>query len=84
MASQWSSCATEQHNDADRVDITAYGCTETSSCISQSGVRNYGAPLVATGTLLANISIRFVDEALRDVLQGEPGEICVSAPTVMM
>ncbi|KIX04602.1 uncharacterized protein Z518_05472 [Rhinocladiella mackenziei CBS 650.93] len=61
-----------------------YGCTETSSCISQSGVRDEGAPLVATGTLLANIGIRFLDDQLQDVPIGQPGEICVSTPTIMM
>lgn len=62
----------------------AYGCTETSSCISQSGVRDKDAPLVATGTLVANMAIRFVDDNLVDVSPGIPGEICVSCPTIMM
>ncbi|KAK5328327.1 hypothetical protein LTR93_002112 [Exophiala xenobiotica] len=61
-----------------------YGCTETSSCISQGGVRDKGAPLVATGTLLANIGIRFLDDQLQDVPVGRPGEVCVSCPTIMM
>ncbi|KIW18423.1 hypothetical protein PV08_02711 [Exophiala spinifera] len=61
-----------------------YGCTETSSCISQSGVSDIDAPLVATGTLVANMAIRFVDENLVDVSPGVPGEICVSCPTIMM
>lgn len=62
----------------------AYGCTETSSCISQSGVRDVSAPLVATGTILPNIGIRFLDEQLRDVAIGQTGEIAVSSPTIMM
>ncbi|KAJ5130813.1 uncharacterized protein N7515_006852 [Penicillium bovifimosum] len=61
-----------------------YGCTELSSCVSQSGVRDKGAPLVATGTLLANIKIRFVDDNCKYVSPGDPGEICVSSPTIMM
>ncbi|OQD87458.1 hypothetical protein PENSOL_c077G02615 [Penicillium solitum] len=61
-----------------------YGCTELSSCVSQSGVRDKGAPLVATGTLLANIKIRFIDDNCEDVSPPNPGEICVSSPTIMM
>ncbi|TVY52845.1 putative 4-coumarate--CoA ligase 3 [Lachnellula cervina] len=61
-----------------------YGCTELSSCVSQSGVRDTNASLVATGTLLANIGIRFVNEQLQDVPPHHPGEICVSSPTIMM
>ncbi|KIW29278.1 uncharacterized protein PV07_05103 [Cladophialophora immunda] len=61
-----------------------YGCTETSSCITQSGVRDRDAPLVATGTLVANMAIRFIDDSLQEVAPGTPGEICVSCPTIMM
>ncbi|OBT78862.1 hypothetical protein VF21_02764 [Pseudogymnoascus sp. 05NY08] len=61
-----------------------YGCTELSSCVSQSGVRDEGSPLVATGTLLANIKIRFINEQLQDVPPPQIGEICVSSPTIMM
>jgi acyl-CoA synthetase (AMP-forming)/AMP-acid ligase II len=64
--------------------IQAYGCTELSSCVSQSGTRDRDAPLVATGTLLANITVRFVNEEGRDVPSNIPGEICVSSPTIMM
>ncbi|OQE42255.1 hypothetical protein PENCOP_c004G05277 [Penicillium coprophilum] len=61
-----------------------YGCTELSSCISQSGVRDKKAPLVATGTLLANIKVRFIEENGKDVSPPNAGEICVSSPTIMM
>ncbi|RFU26087.1 hypothetical protein B7463_g10254, partial [Scytalidium lignicola] len=61
-----------------------YGCTELSSCVSQSGVQDKGSPLVATGTLLANIGIRFVNEKLEDLPPHQPGEICVNSPTIMM
>lgn len=65
-------------------NYSAYGCTELSSCVSQSGVRDEGSPLVATGTLLANIKIRFINEQLQDVPPPQIGEICVSSPTIMM
>ncbi|OQE25706.1 hypothetical protein PENFLA_c008G10282 [Penicillium flavigenum] len=61
-----------------------YGCTELSSCVSQSGVRDKRAPLVATGTLLANMKVRFIDEKGEDVAPSNAGEICVSSPTIMM
>ncbi|KAJ5447490.1 hypothetical protein N7445_002311 [Penicillium cf. griseofulvum] len=61
-----------------------YGCTELSSCVSQSGVRDKKAPLVATGTLLANMRVRFIDENGKDVSPPNAGEICVSSPTIMM
>ncbi|KAJ5502771.1 hypothetical protein N7463_005645 [Penicillium fimorum] len=61
-----------------------YGCTELSSCVSQSGVRDKKAPLVATGTLLANMKVRFIDENGNDVSSPNAGEICVSSPTIMM
>lgn len=63
---------------------SAYGCTELSSCVSQSGVRDTNAPLISGGSLLANIKVRFTNEQGHDVASGEPGEICVSAPTVML
>ncbi|KAF9890114.1 hypothetical protein FE257_006275 [Aspergillus nanangensis] len=61
-----------------------YGCTELSSCVSQSGVRDKDAPLVSGGSLLANMKVRFIDDHCHDVKSGEPGEICVSAPSIMM
>ncbi|KAL1891322.1 hypothetical protein Sste5346_007782 [Sporothrix stenoceras] len=62
-----------------------YGCTELASCVAQSGVRDEGkAPLIAAGSLLANMHVRFVDEDGKDVSPPTPGEICVSSPTIMM
>ncbi|KAL5363127.1 hypothetical protein BJX96DRAFT_186591 [Aspergillus floccosus] len=61
-----------------------YGCTELSSCVSQSGVRDKQAPLVSGGSLLANMKVRFIDEQCQDVPTGQAGEICVSAPSIMM
>ncbi|KAL4891168.1 hypothetical protein BDV59DRAFT_209287 [Aspergillus ambiguus] len=61
-----------------------YGCTELSSCVSQSGVRDKESPLVSGGSLLANIKVRFIDENCRDIPNGQPGEICVSAPGIML
>ncbi|OJJ60314.1 hypothetical protein ASPSYDRAFT_86906 [Aspergillus sydowii CBS 593.65] len=61
-----------------------YGCTELSSCIAQSGVRDKDAPLVAAGTLLANVKIQFLDEQGKEVPRGQPGEIVVSTPTIML
>ncbi|KAJ5414131.1 NRPS-like protein biosynthetic cluster [Penicillium cosmopolitanum] len=61
-----------------------YGCTELSSCIAQSGVRDKDAPLVAAGTLLANVKIQFLDEQGKEVPAGQPGEIVVSTPTIML
>jgi 4-coumarate--CoA ligase len=66
------------------MDYIDYGCTELSSCVSQSGVRDEGAPLVATGTIVTNIKIRFINEQEEDVYPPESGEICVSSPTIMM
>ncbi|KAL3460061.1 hypothetical protein BJX64DRAFT_300962 [Aspergillus heterothallicus] len=61
-----------------------YGCTELSSCVAQSGVRDRDAPLVAAGTLLANVKIQFLDEEGKEVALGQPGEIVVSTPTIML
>lgn len=62
-----------------------YGCTELASCVAQSGVRDEGkAPLIAAGSLLANMNVRFIGEDGQDVAAGKPGEICVSSPTIMM
>lgn len=63
---------------------TAYGCTELASCIAQSGVRDKDAPPVAAGTLLANVKIQFLDEDGKEVTPGQPGEIVVSTPTIML
>lgn len=63
---------------------TAYGCTELASCIAQSGVRDKDAPLVAAGTLLANVKVQFLDEDGKEVPSGQPGEIVVSTPTIML
>lgn len=70
--------------DCPLLTFTAYGCTELASCVAQSGVRDRGAPLIAAGSLLANMKVRFVNEQGHDVSPPEPGEICVSAPTIMM
>ncbi|CAK7230959.1 hypothetical protein SEUCBS140593_007764 [Sporothrix eucalyptigena] len=62
-----------------------YGCTELASCVAQSGVRDrHKAPLIAAGSLLANMHVRFVNEQGQDVMPPVPGEICVSSPTIMM
>ncbi|KAJ5243280.1 uncharacterized protein N7469_001607 [Penicillium citrinum] len=61
-----------------------YGCTELSSCIAQSGTRDKDAPLVAAGSLLANVKIQFLDDQGKEVPAGQPGEIVVSTPTIMM
>jgi 4-coumarate--CoA ligase len=61
-----------------------YGCTELSSAIAQSGVRDKDVPLVAAGTIIANVQIRFIDEQGVDVPPHEQGEICINSPSAMM
>lgn len=62
----------------------AYGCTELTGAISQSGVRDSNHPITGVGSLIANVTIRLVDESGRTVDRGSRGEIWVSSPTVMM
>lgn len=47
-------------------------------------MRDKDAPLIAAGTLLANVKIQFLDEQGQEVPAGQPGEIVVSTPTIMM
>ncbi|KAJ5780588.1 hypothetical protein N7457_005748 [Penicillium paradoxum] len=61
-----------------------YGCTEASGACVQSGTRNTDMPLNATGKLIANAEIKFIDAAGNDVAQGETGEITLRGPHIMM
>ncbi|KAJ5776050.1 uncharacterized protein N7511_001061 [Penicillium nucicola] len=61
-----------------------YGCTEASGACVQSGTRDTDMPLNATGKLIANAQVRFIDSAGSDVGQGEEGEITLRGPHIMM
>ncbi|KAJ5455159.1 hypothetical protein N7475_010280 [Penicillium sp. IBT 31633x] len=61
-----------------------YGCTEASGACVQSGTRDTDMPLNATGKLIANAQIKFVDAAGNDVGEGETGEITLRGPHIMM
>jgi 4-coumarate--CoA ligase len=62
----------------------AYGCTEASGACVQSGTRDTDMPLNATGKLIANADIKFVDPTGNDVAVGESGEITLRGPYIMM
>jgi fatty-acyl-CoA synthase len=63
--------------------VTAFGQTECSpvTCLlrGEDSVRKIGS----VGTPMLNVEIRVVDEAMRDVPQGEVGEIVYRGPMVM-
>ncbi|KAJ5560168.1 hypothetical protein N7513_002567 [Penicillium frequentans] len=61
-----------------------YGCTELTGPCVQSGVRDKDLPLSASGTVISNTEIRFLDPAGKDVGSRGPGEIICRAPNVMM
>ncbi|KAJ5816507.1 hypothetical protein N7447_008740 [Penicillium robsamsonii] len=61
-----------------------YGCTEASGACVQSGTRDKDMPLNATGKLIANAEVRFIDSTGADVGDGAPGEITLRGPHIMM
>ncbi|OQE37370.1 hypothetical protein PENCOP_c010G04942 [Penicillium coprophilum] len=61
-----------------------YGCTEASGACVQSGTRDKDMPLNATGKLIANAEMRFIDSTGNDVSGGAPGEIILRGPHIMM
>ncbi|KAJ5688450.1 hypothetical protein N7536_011069 [Penicillium majusculum] len=61
-----------------------YGCTEASGACVQSGTREKDMPLNATGKLITNAEIRFIDSTGNDVSNGAPGEITLRGPHIMM
>ncbi|CAI7654814.1 unnamed protein product [Penicillium crustosum] len=61
-----------------------YGCTEASGACVQSGTRDKDMPLNATGKLITNAEIRFIDSTGNDVDNGAPGEITLRGPHIMM
>ncbi|KIW16967.1 hypothetical protein PV08_04158 [Exophiala spinifera] len=63
---------------------SSYGCTELTGPISQSSVRDTNHPLTGVGSLIANVTVRLVDESGRTVDRGSRGEIWVTSPAVMM
>ncbi|CZR69048.1 related to 4-coumarate-CoA ligase [Phialocephala subalpina] len=62
----------------------AYGCTEVSGAVAQSGVRDTKCPLVRAGSLIANVEMKLVDEEGRDIVKESSGEILIKGPNVMM
>lgn len=62
----------------------AYGCTEASGACVQSGTRDVDMPLNATGRLIANMEMRFLDPNGDDVGRNGEGEITLRGPNVMM
>ncbi|KAF9782546.1 hypothetical protein IL306_011709 [Fusarium sp. DS 682] len=61
-----------------------YGCTEASGACVQSGVRDKDMASNATGKVVANLEMRFLDESGNDVGPEEPGEITLRGPNIMM
>ncbi|KAF2802373.1 acetyl-CoA synthetase-like protein [Mytilinidion resinicola] len=61
-----------------------YGCTELSGPCVQSGVRDKTMALGASGKLIANTEMRFLDLDCKDVGASGPGEITVRGPNVFM
>ncbi|KAF2494596.1 acetyl-CoA synthetase-like protein [Lophium mytilinum] len=61
-----------------------YGCTELSGPCVQSGVRDNTMALGASGKLIANTEMRFLDLDGKDVGASGPGEITVRGPNVYM
>lgn len=62
-----------------------YGCTELSGPCVQSGVRDRDTlPKSATGTLISNSELRFLDPDGNDAGPNQPGEIICRGPNVMM
>jgi fatty-acyl-CoA synthase/long-chain acyl-CoA synthetase len=63
--------------------VTAFGQTECSpvTCLlrGEDSVRKIGS----VGTPMLNVEVRVVDDAMRDVPQGEVGEIVYRSPMVM-
>ncbi|MGH7904690.1 MAG: class I adenylate-forming enzyme family protein [Candidatus Dormibacteraceae bacterium] len=59
-----------------------YGCTESASIISATrpGRRRLGA----VGEPVPGLEVRIIDESGGEVPPGEPGEICVRSPGVML
>ena len=63
---------------------SAYGCTELSGAIVQSGVRDKDLSIVGAGTPISNVEIRFWNEKLQDAGAKGPGEILIRGPNLMM
>ncbi|KAF5710207.1 lipase esterase [Fusarium mundagurra] len=61
-----------------------YGCTEASGACVQSGVQDKNMASNATGKAISNLEMRFLDESGNDVKAGEPGEITLRGPNIMM
>ncbi|KAJ6002954.1 hypothetical protein N7451_005501 [Penicillium sp. IBT 35674x] len=61
-----------------------YGCTELSGPCVQSGVRDKDLPLSASGSVISNTEIRFLDPDGKDVGCRGRGEIVCRGPNVMM
>ncbi len=63
--------------------LEGYGLTEASPVVSThrfSGVRKVGS----VGQPLPGVEVRIVDDADRPLPVGEPGEVCVRGPNVML
>lgn len=62
----------------------AYGCTEASGACVQSGYRDKNKAINATGKIIANAEMRFLDQNGQDVGARGPGEIALRGPHIMM
>jgi len=71
-------------NQSKLTHFLAYGCTELSGPCVQSGERDVKLSLTASGGLIANMEMRFLDDDGKDVGAKGPGEITCRGPNVMM
>ena len=68
----------------DGVVINGYGPTETTTfaCCHRMAKGDRLGPNIPIGRPIANTTVRLLDEGLRDVPPGEPGEIVIGGPGV--
>jgi long-chain acyl-CoA synthetase len=65
------------------VVVNGYGLTETSPTISRS-LYQFGSESVDIGAPVAGVETKLVDEDGKEVARGEPGELWVRGPNVMV
>ena len=61
-----------------------FGCTECAPCVTTLGAEDSMRKTGCVGQPLPFLQVRLVDEDGRDVPQGQPGEVAVRGPNVML